>query len=42
MYDPVQSKTKGDLMTSLSLWAFALAFGTIAFVVVGTFPHVPW
>lgn len=42
MYDPFQNKSKDDLVSSLSLWAFALAFGTIAFVVVGTFPHTPW
>ena len=42
MQDPIQTKPKGDLMSLISLWAFALAFGTIAVVTVGTFPNVPW
>jgi hypothetical protein len=39
--DPVQTKPKHDVMSFVSLWAFALAFGTIVMVVVGTFPHAP-
>jgi hypothetical protein len=42
MQNPVQEKLKDDFVSSISLWAFALAFGTIAMVVVGTLPHAPW
>jgi hypothetical protein len=42
MQDPVQEKAKDDFLSSVSLWAFALAFGTIAMLVVGTLPHAPW
>jgi hypothetical protein len=42
MQNPVQEKPKDDFVSSISLWAFALAFGTIAMVVVGTLPHAPW
>jgi len=35
------TKPKRDVMSFVSLWAFALAFGTIVMVVVGIFPHVP-
>ena len=30
MQDPVPTNPKDDFMSSLSLWAFALAFATIA------------
>ena len=42
MQDPVPTKPKDDFMSSISLWAFALAFATIAMVVVGTLPNIPW
>jgi hypothetical protein len=42
MQNPVRTKPKDDVMSSVNLWAFALAFATIALVVVGTLPHTPW
>jgi hypothetical protein len=43
MQDPLSpKKPENDLTSLVTACAFALAFGTIAMVVVGTLPHVPW